>query len=59
MLKKKNEDFWQQPHLYVQSLIIISLDLIFSRASKAFPNQQALKDSGCAPCFTEVNTKHT
>lgn len=25
-----------------------------SRASKAFPNQQALKDSGCAPCFTEA-----
>ncbi|KAJ7331256.1 hypothetical protein OS493_020041 [Desmophyllum pertusum] len=25
-----------------------------SRASKAFPNQQALKGSGCAPCFTEA-----
>ncbi|PFX29322.1 Exportin-T [Stylophora pistillata] len=25
-----------------------------SRASKAFPNQQALKASGCAPCFTEA-----
>ncbi|CAH3177373.1 unnamed protein product [Porites lobata] len=25
-----------------------------SRASKAFTNQQALKDSGCAPCFTEA-----
>ncbi|RMX59336.1 hypothetical protein pdam_00014020 [Pocillopora damicornis] len=25
-----------------------------SRASKAFPNQQALKESGCAPCFTEA-----
>lgn len=25
-----------------------------SRASKAFPNHQSLKDSGCAPCFTEA-----
>ncbi|XP_029201596.2 exportin-T-like [Acropora millepora] len=25
-----------------------------SRASKAFPNQQSLKDSGCGPCFTEA-----
>ena len=36
-------------------LNIIIYMLNFSRASKAFPNQQSLKDSGCAPCFTEVN----
>ena len=36
-------------------LNIIIYMLNFSRASKAFPNQQSLKDSGCGPCFTEVN----
>ena len=28
--------------------------VLFSRASKAFNTVQSLKQSGCAPCFTEV-----
>ena len=35
--------------------VLFSCFFTCSRASKAFTNQQALKDSGCGPCFTEVH----
>ncbi|XP_032241987.2 exportin-T isoform X1 [Nematostella vectensis] len=34
--------------------LLYSLVSFASRASKAFPNQQTLKQSGCAPCFKEA-----